>query len=217
MTGGRAVECTSKIPRCHVGLRTKWGPQFLLFVCFILAVWARPSLATVGMSYLGVGAGNSSATVDKKSVQFHTVDWKPDVFAWRVFAGYRINRNVGIEGGYIPLGKARVSTMGGDYFEARVSGFEITPVGYLPIVKGLAAFARGGLFLWHSDISYRFSTLGSGAREESGSTFAVSGGAQYVIGRRVSVRAEYSLYDVDKTKAGAGDHRVILLSGGLAL
>jgi opacity protein-like surface antigen len=97
-----------------------------------------------------------------------------------------------------------------------VTGFELTPVGSLPIGKGLSLFARAGLVFWHSDISYRFAVPGSGTQKESGTSLALSLGAHYAFSKQWGARAEYSLYAIDKAKAGAGGFGVMSLSGTFA-
>ena len=183
-----------------------------LCLSFIILAMPQPTKAADG--YVGLGVGNSRATVDKGIVNFNTQDWKPNVTIWRLFAGYGLNDYFGMEAGYIPLGKARVSTMDGAYYEIRVTGFELTPVASLPIIKTFAVFARCGLIFWYSDVKY-YSIMNSGTENASGSSLTVSLGARYFFSRRFGVRAEYSLYDIDKSEAGAGDHRVISLSGML--
>jgi hypothetical protein len=187
--------------------------RLAVFFCLSLPVLLVPRVADAGKAYLGFGIGNARSTVDKESVQFHTQDYSPDVSAWRLLAGYQLIEYLGMEGGYVRLGKARVTTSGGDYFQAEVTGLELTPVGFLPVHRGLSFLARGGLIFWHSDISYRFEESGNGANKTSGNALSAAFGAQYVVKKKVGVRADYSLYAIDKAKAGAGDYSVISFSG----
>jgi hypothetical protein len=187
--------------------------KLTVFCCLSFFALFAPRAAGAGKAYLGFGVGNARSTVDKESVQFHTQDFSPDVSAWRLLVGYQLIEFVGMEGGYVRLGKARVTTSGGDYFQAEESGFELTPVGFLPLHSGFSILARGGVIFWHSDISYRFGESGNGAKKASGSALSAALGAQYVVKKRVGVRGEYSLYAVDKAKAGAGNYNVISLSG----
>jgi opacity protein-like surface antigen len=176
---------------------------------------AAPRLANAAHGYVGLGFGNSRATVDNGSVSFNTVDWNPDVTIWRLFADYQVNDYVGVEGGYIPLGKARVSTMDGAYFESNVTGLELTPIASFPIFSSFSVFARGGLIFWHSNIKYDFH-MDSGEKKKSGSSLALSLGFKYDLTKQFGVRAEYSRYNIDKSKAGAGDQRVVVISGTFA-
>jgi opacity protein-like surface antigen len=188
-------------------------PKLVAFLSISLFALLAPRAADAGQPYLGFGVGNARSTVDKESVQFHTQDFSPDVSAWRLLAGYQLTEFIGMEGGYVRLGKARVATSGGDYFQAEETGFELTPVGLVPVRRSLSILARGGLIFWHSDISYHFGESGNGTRKASGNALAAALGAQYVVKKRLGVRGEYSLYAIDKAKAGAGNYHVISLSG----
>ncbi len=172
-----------------------------------------PCSSHAASCYLGLGFGNATATIDKGSVEFHTRDWSPSVVAWRVFAGYQACDYFAAEGGYIQLGKARVATEGGDFFETTMSGFEITPVASLPIGKAFSVYARGGLVFWQSDIKYRFTAIGEGTKSKSGNDPMVGLGARYAFSKQFAARGEYTLYAIDKAKAGAGDYIVISLAG----
>jgi OmpA-OmpF porin, OOP family len=185
----------------------------ITFLCLVILSFAFPPLIHAANGYVGAGIGSARPTVDKGSVEFHTQDWSPDVSTWRVFAGYQISENFGAESGYVNLGKARVATEGGDFFETTMTGFDVTSVASLPIGKAFAVFARGGLVFWQSDIKYRFTALGEGGKKKSGSNLMVSFGARYALTKRIGARAEYSLYAIDKGKAGAGDYKVLSFAG----
>jgi len=215
LTGNSMMDAMLGTLRHHDEMHTTRRLSLIIPLCLSLIALTVPGVADAAKGYVGLGIGSSWATVDKESVEFGTLDWAPTVSTWRGFAGYQINENVGIEGGYISLGEARVSTIGGHYFEARVTGLELTPIGFLPIVRAFSVFAKAGLVFWHSDISYRFAS-GSGTKKESGNDLSLSIGARYDFSEMFGARAEYSLYDIDKAKAGAGDYKVVLLSGMFA-
>ena len=214
MTRRFDMRVAATTPRHRVAARAVRHLPAVITACVLMMTFAAVS-AFAG-AYVGFGAGTVMTTVDKASVEFHTLDWKPGASIVRPFAGYRMNEYLGIEGGYMALGKARVQTSGGDFFEASVSGFEITPTGSLPIVRDFSAIARAGLVVWQSDIRYQFTSLGSGTRKESGSSLVVALGAEYVIGKHVLVRGEGAYYAIDKGKAGAGDDTALTLSAGYA-
>jgi hypothetical protein len=187
-------------------------PLFMA-ICLNLMILAVPGAADAAGVYTGLGLGNSSAIVNSAGAGFHTKDWKPDVIAWRLFAGYRIIDYAAIEAGYISLGKSRVATMGNQQsFEATLSGLELTPVGLLPIATGIAVFARGGIVFWNSEIREDSGEAVS-TEKKSGSDLVLSFGAQYVFLKHFAARAEYSLYDIDKAKAGAGEQKFISIDG----
>jgi opacity protein-like surface antigen len=184
-------------------------------LCAGFLALSEPAIAADTVGYAGLSIGAAKSTIDKESVEFDTRDFSPTATAWRAFGGYQVSDYLGIEAGYVSLGKGEVTDLGGDYFEAEVTGVEFTPVGSLPVARGLSLFARGGAIFWRSDIGYRFTASGSGTEKESGTNLALSLGARYALSRRWGVRAEYSLYAIDKAKAGAGGFGVASISGSL--
>jgi hypothetical protein len=172
-----------------------------------------PTVAGAANGYAGLCIGNAGPTIDRGRIPFHTRDVAPDATAWRLFAGYTVTRNFAVEGGYISLGKVRVTEYGGGFFETEVSGFELGPVGIVPVGRHFSLLARAGLIFWRSDICFSHGDSGSGAVRESGTDLSLSLGARCDFSRRFGVRAEYSRYAIDKSRAGAGDFDVVTISG----
>ena len=83
----------------------------------------------------------------------------------------------------------------------------------LPIGKAFSVYGRGGLVFWQSDLKHRFTAIGEGSEDKSGNDLVAGLGARYAFSKRIAARAEYSLYAIDKAKAGAGDYGVISLAG----
>ena len=190
------------------------GKTLLAFVICIGATALAP-LADAADSgpYAGVGVGIAESSFDKDSVQFDAPDTTADETAWRLFGGYRYNKYVALEAGYAYLGKATVQEKArGDYFETEVSGFDVTMAGSLPLGSDVSVFARGGLIFWHSDVTYHLTVPGTGSRTRSGTDLVLGLGANYDFTRTLAFRAEFSLYDIDKTKAGSGDFKVVSMS-----
>ncbi len=181
--------------------------------CALMLAWPATDVARAAAPYVGVGGGAGVITIDKETVQFHTQDWKPGASLWRVFAGYDAGHHVGIEAGYLTFGKPRVSTQDtGDFFETKLSGFDVTPTGALPIVKNLSAFARAGAVFWKSEWSWSYTAMSAGTTTKSGTGLALGLGAEYAITPHVLVRIEGAYYGIDKAKAGAGG----IAGGGLS-
>ncbi len=179
-----------------------------------LLVLGAAEVACAAGGYIGLGLGNAHSTFDKESVLFNAPDMQSDEPSWRLFGGYRLNDNFGIEGGYVDLGTARVSEqVFNDSFETEVTGLEFTAIGSLPVGKDFSVFGRGGLIFWHSDVTSRITGLGSGSKSQSGTDVALGFGVNYDFTKHVGLRAEFTLYDIDKVKAGSGDFQVISVSG----
>jgi hypothetical protein len=168
--------------------------------------------------YAGFGLGNAACNVDRGHAEFGGSDMSPTETAWRVFGGGRYKANLGLEVGYIKFGEARVSEQALDrYFQTGMAGFEVTPVGFLPVGKGFSTYARAGLIFWTSDLTYGTGATVDSTSSESGSSLSLGVGAEYTVGRYLGFRAEYTRYLIDKEKAGSGDAYNISVGGYLAI
>ena len=201
----KSLKCATRRQAGRGGAALIFAGGLGLLLCAIAPAHAE-------IVYVGLGIGNASPTVDQGSVQFQTQDWSPNSTAWRLFGGFMFAGPLGIEAGYIPLGKARVTTSGGDFFEAKTAGFELTPILSVHPGLGISVFARGGIIFWSTDATYRFTSIGSGVKSVTGSSVTWSLGARYDLLGPLGVRAEYMHYAIDKTKSGAGEYDVLVLS-----
>ncbi len=182
-----------------------------------LLVLGAAGVAGAAGGYIGLGLGNAHSTFDRESLAFNAPDIQADEPSWRLFGGYRLNDHFSIEGGYVNLGKATVSeNVFNDSFETEVNGLEFTAVGSLPVGGDFSVFGRGGLIFWHSDVTSRITGTGSSSKSQSGADAVLGVGVNYNFIKHIGLRFEFTLYDIDKVKAGSGDFQVVLVSGVIA-
>ena len=109
----------------------------------------------------GVSAGQSRAKIAEEGVAASALGGaavtgvssdKRDN-GYKLFGGYQLNRNIGIEAGYFSLGKfsfsgnapANAFNAGGPFnAEARIRGFNLDLVGTLPVTENLSVIGRIG-------------------------------------------------------------------------
>jgi len=148
--------------------------------------------------YLGVGTGVTNVSYDTSTFgpppggAWDSEDWK-----WGVkgFAGWRINKYFGIEGGYDYLGKFRNDyVIGGAAGTATstVDGWVADAMGFLPFTPNLSAFARAGV-VWGEIETGLVGTTPANLTSSSKRTtnFHWGLGAQWDINHRFAVRGEY--------------------------
>ena len=87
--------------------------------------------------YLGGGVGNFNLEIERASQVDNAVRrLDDDDNAWKVFAGYRFNRYISLEGAYVDFGRQQdnfdVAGSSGD-FSAELSGFSPQLVGTIPV------------------------------------------------------------------------------------
>jgi OOP family OmpA-OmpF porin len=143
--------------------------------------------------------------------------------AWKLFAGYRIHRNVAVEGGYTDFGKFSATRTVTAPATATVSetlkvhGWHVEGVGILPI-RDFSLFAKAGVMYATAEAS-KSSTgavnlLGSNRNPyKSAFTFLGGIGAGYEFTKNLGVRLE--LEAVSKVGDGTtGEGSVVMYSIG---
>jgi hypothetical protein len=147
--------------------------------------------------YLGGGVGQFNAGIDDVDQIDNTVDdWDEDDTAYKVFAGYRMNRFLGFEVDYINLGKPSGAVVPGFNVDASVDGFAPYVVGTIPLGRYLEAFGRVGYYFYDAN---RKQDDGLGGRvqfDEESEDLVYGGGIGANIGEKFNVRFEYERFDL---------------------
>jgi len=135
---------------------------------------------------------------------------------WKVFAGYKIMKNLAVEGSYTNLGEATARTVvttplaGTFNTTLEFESWSISAVGILPLNDQFSLFARLGLNVWNLDGSTTGTGSGSAVTTGDDGADVVYGlGASYNFSQNLSLRGEWERYDFDGSD-------VDLLSVGLA-
>jgi len=177
-----------------------------------------PAMAQDAGFYLGGAVGQSRL---KDACEGLTIACDEKDTGWKVFAGYQFNRYLGIEGGYVDLGKASASgtiTGVGVTGNAEVKGWELLGVGTLPIANNFSAYGKVGFFRWDLDVSATavvpgFAVSTSASDDGTDMTFGV--GLKYEFTRNVAARLEWQRYnDIGGSNTG-GKSDVDLFSLGV--
>lgn len=160
--------------------------KIALVILFVL-VAATPSFAGF---YVGASYGNTTVEVDEPGFTFDADD--P---SWKVFAGYRFLKFIGVEGSYVDLGSPTE-----DAVTIESKGWSAFGVGVLPLGP-FGLFAKVGAISSETDIT--------GALDDSSTDPAYGVGAEFGFSK-IAIRAEYELLDIDDTDS------VYMLSVGAA-
>lgn len=196
------------------------------------AVIASPSaIAHEPGWYVGANFGRSAATIDDERITssllargFTTtsiVDDDRDT-GYKVFGGYRINRNFAIEGGYFNLGQfgytATTEPPGTLIGDIKLQGVNLDVLGILPFTEKFSAFARVGVI--YAEAKDTFAGTGfvnvldpNPSKRNTNYKFGV--GLQYDFTEKVGMRAEVERYRIDDAVGNKGD--IDLASIGLVV
>lgn len=157
----------------------------ILFICLAGSVIAMPGAALAGADsgfFIGAGAGDASIKQDNGFDESDS--------AYKIFGGYNIGFiplvDFAVEASYVDFGKP--ASAAGSFEMSGLNAFGLAGLSFGPF----GIFAKAGVLSWDADA--KFGTTIS----ESGSDPAYGLGARFAIGP-IAVRAEYEVYDLDKT------------------
>ncbi|MBP6898995.1 MAG: porin family protein [Burkholderiaceae bacterium] len=174
----------------------------------------RQLLAATAITLLSATAAQAAELYGTASLG--RSDWKVDDepgisidktgTGFKLGLGAQLTPNLAVEGGYVSLGKARLSGAGGSG-SVKGQGVFADLVGSLPINSEVALFAKLGVFHGKAKAS------ASGISESDSGTDAKFGfGASYALSKTTQLRAEWERYRFNLS-GDKGD--VDLLSVGL--
>lgn len=179
--------------------------------------------------YGGINAGQSRATIDDARITsgllgsgFTTssiADSDRDT-GYKLYGGYRVNKNFAIEGGYFNLGtfgfRATTVPAGTLSGNIKLQGLNLDAVGILPITEKFSAFGRIGLN--YADTVDSFTSTGAvtvlnpnPSKKET--NLKVGLGVQYDFTESLAMRAEIERYRINDAVGNKGD--IDLVSIGL--
>ncbi len=222
----RAPITTNREP----SMTTRTPTLRLLALACLAALTALPAAAQQegGYFYGGIGAGQGRAKIDQERISStllgagltssgFAADNKSNTY--RIFGGYQMNRNFGLEASFFNLGKfgfhtntTPAGTLDG---QARIQGGGLDLVGRLPISERFSLLARAGV----QQARTRDHFTGSGAvsvlnptpsKRDTGYKFGV--GMQYDVTPNFLVRGEVDRYRVNDAVGNRGTVNVASVS-----
>jgi len=186
-----------------------WG-IFVVALVLGLAATAAAAQEDKGF-YLGasLGSGKSKNTCEGFVGTCDDTDT-----AYKLFAGYQVNRNFGWEAGYGYLGDVSGrSTDGTIDFEVTNKALDFSGIVTLPVNDRFAVFGRLGVY--RSQVELR-GTLGGLQGGDHNTSFTWGLGMRFDLARAFAVRAEWQHYpDIGGDAAGVDD--MDLLTVGIVM
>jgi len=195
----------------------------------VLAAIASPiAVAAESGGYIGLGVGLSQANIAGDRIRSEllgsgltmtTIDEDDRDIGYKLFGGYKFNKNFAVEGGYFNLGKfgftANTTTAGSSFSgTGKFQGLNLDLVGILPLAEKFSAFGRGGYI--HTETKDSFSGTGAvtitnpNPKKTEGS-YKYGLGIQYDLTRSLGLRAEWERYRVNDAVGNKGDIDMALI------
>jgi OOP family OmpA-OmpF porin len=182
----------------------------------LLALLAAPALAQESGPYIGASLGQAEHGDTCEGANL-SCDEKDS--AWKIYGGYQFNRFVAVEFGYADLGRSAAgANVGGIVVNPtfEVTAFELSGIGFLPLLDRLALFMRLGVYRAETELGGTGTAFGitvpiSGKESNSDLTFGL--GIQYGITRNIGLRGEWQQYmKVGGADTGESDIDVLSLA-----
>jgi OOP family OmpA-OmpF porin len=203
----------------------------LLSLAALGACMAAPALAQAegGYFYGGLSAGQSRAKIDEARITagllgagLATTAMSSDErdTAYKLFGGYQINRNFGVEAGYFKLGRfgftSTTSPAGTLNGEIKLQGVNLDLVGTLPLSPRWSALGRVGA--QYASAKDSFSGTGAVSVRDANPSkremnYKLGVGMQYEVSPSFLVRAEVERFRINDAVGNHGD--VNMFSVGL--
>jgi hypothetical protein len=174
------------------------------FLVLLIAVMLLSPVAVMAQAngYLGASLGASFQNTSVQDVSGNNFDLDGEEFAWKIFAGIRAARVLGIEGDYRDFGKVQ-NTVGTINVESATTAWDLFLTGTMPLGP-LEAFGKAGVVWWRSDAK-----IDQNPFDVNGSDFAWGLGAAINFGG-MAIRAEFERFEL------GGDDNLMMLTAGIS-
>lgn len=188
--------------------------------------------------YLGAGYGQSKADIDEAKTNSSfgsytggasTTSDETDA-GWKLFGGYQLTRNWGVELAYVDFGQASTNTratttgVGTDVYryEYDAKGWSIVGVGTAMVGDTFGVFGKIGTFRWDLDQKCSFTGGGGGTgctapanRSASGTDLTYGVGLKYNLTEQTGLRLEWEQFKDVGNASTTGQADVDLISLGI--
>jgi Outer membrane protein beta-barrel domain len=168
-----------------------------LSLALVPAAFAQEQEEVSGF-YLGGGAGQFNASIDDVDDLDETVQgWDEEDTAYKLFAGYRLNRFVAFELDYINLGDPSGAVVPGRNVDASVDGFAPYVVGTMPLGQYFEVYGRLGYYFYDATRGVEDELDNRVQFDEESEDLVYGAGIGANIGEKFNIRAEYEKFDLE--------------------
>jgi OOP family OmpA-OmpF porin len=193
------------------------------------AVSGQAAVAAESGWYLGLGVGQSAANIADDRIRNQlsgvsvttTIDDDDRDFGYKLFGGYKFNKNFALEGGYFNLGEfgftANTTPAGTFTGTGKFQGLNLDAIGILPFTEKFSAFGRVGYI--YTETKDTFTGTGGGSAvaaanpdpDEKAGNYKYGLGVQYDFTQALGLRVEWERYRVKDAVGNKGDIDMALI------
>jgi OOP family OmpA-OmpF porin len=154
--------------------------------------------------YVGGGLARAEVDADFDGADLGGIpvnlDIDEDSVAWRLFGGYRFNRYVGVEGGYVNFDEFDSSASAAGQtakVEAEADGYTLAITGAIPLGERFAIIGRAGYLFWDADAKVEVNGTKLDSSNEDGSDAFFGAGLEFSFNDRFALRGVWDAYELD--------------------
>jgi OOP family OmpA-OmpF porin len=148
--------------------------------------------------YLGGGVGQFNAQIDDINEVDDTINrWDNDDTAYKLFAGYRLNKVLAFELDYVNLGEPSGAIVPGFNVDAAVDGFAPYVVATLPLGDFFEVYARLGYYFYDATVGVENELDDRVEFDEESEDLVYGAGIGANIGEKLNLRFEYEKFDLE--------------------
>ena len=160
-------------------MNRKWVAATLGAAAMMLSAGAMAQQGMDSGWYVGASIGQADLDIDKDT-------------AWKISAGYQLNRTLSIEVGYTNLGEVSDTVLGVPV-SAEATAWEVIGVGKFPLANQFSVYGLVGIAMAEVEARAGGVTVSDDSTEL---TFGVGG--QFDFSRNVAMRAQWQRYGADE-------------------
>jgi len=148
--------------------------------------------------YLGGGVGQFNAQIDDVNQIDDTINrWDEDDTAYKLFAGYRLNKILAFELDYINLGEPSGAVVPGFNVDSAVDGFAPYVVATLPLGNFFEVYGRLGYYFYDATVGVENELDNRVTFDEESEDLVYGAGIGANIGEKLNLRFEYEKFDLE--------------------
>ena len=148
--------------------------------------------------YLGGGVGQFNAQIDGINDVDGTIHrWDEDDTAYKLFAGYRLNKIFAFELDYINLGEPSGAVVPGLNVDSSVDGFAPYVVATLPLGNFFEVYGRLGYYFYDATLGIESELDNRVTFDEESEDLVYGAGIGANIGDKINLRFEYERFDLE--------------------
>jgi len=166
-------------------------------VTFGLMLFARPGMALDYGAFVGGSIGTTRYDICDQLVSAGATSCDDQNTGFKIFGGYKFNRYLAVEGGYVDFGKMYAYSTGpGINTDVLVNAYYVSGILAVPVAGRASLFGKAGGEFWEGEVNGASPTASARATD-SGTGLMYGAGASFDLSDNVGLRGEWERYDVD--------------------